>query len=739
MSTCLDELGVIHDRWDKLKASFLKNDGKIDSDEQRRLDAVSAEWTRARDACLAKAEKQIDKTAADADTRLKVDPAQLKTFKENVKKLSADAQEAAADVMNELLASPPPADSKVMREKIRQAISKLGDGERLAIGKELNKLGIYIPSLKEDAPGAEDATARIKKVHVSGDLDDVQIDYVRGLVLQAQKQGFKVVVQIERGAKSVADVMKLFASKTGIAEADMPKYMEVLEAKAADYIWSEDNKWLSVDGSTIHTSPDISDATHSKLRTFTSHKPSKAGDIREGHHTAGQDATDKPDDARPGGMVPEDATQGAVDRHEHGGPWWDPTKPKLSAKALADATGKKVVTNRTYNEGGNMLVGTKPDGQPYAMIGRDGLLLSMFNLEEELAKETDPVKQKAHEFSPDKVKARRDSMTFDPDELAATKERLKDIYSHPPVLDPAPPASAPADVKAAYATYKTEFAKVKKQFDSEQAEFNKDKDEFAKKFLAKLDITKDVFSADTKVPRKDLMFVTQPDFHLDMHMRPLAPGQVMVNDFAEDIKLIDAALKLATKGSWEEKQLQSMKQNAIRSQKAMEPVIKDIEKQLKDRGLEVVPAPGVMEADMEPFTADPGAAAGSINKKVATFLGLTSAKSFTRKELGKAIKDRSGGTIAPAELGDILDSIFTRHANFMNAIPGTKEGTNEQFYMTNATSIKPLQKAYEAYLKGKGVEKVEWIGDGGGGGEFDRTASESSLQLMGGLDCRENH
>jgi hypothetical protein len=31
-----------------------------------------------------------------------------------------------------------------------------------------------------------------------------------------------------------------------------------------------------------------------------------------------------------------------------------------------------------------------------------------------------------------------------------------------------------------------------------------------------------------------------------MHMRPLAPGQVMVNDFSEDVKLIDAALKLAT-------------------------------------------------------------------------------------------------------------------------------------------------------------------------------------------------
>ena len=66
MSTCLDDLGVIHNRWEKLKADFLKNDGKIDADERRRLDAVSAEWTRARDACLAKQQQKIDKTAADA-------------------------------------------------------------------------------------------------------------------------------------------------------------------------------------------------------------------------------------------------------------------------------------------------------------------------------------------------------------------------------------------------------------------------------------------------------------------------------------------------------------------------------------------------------------------------------------------------------------------------------------------------------------------------------------------------
>ena len=39
---------------------------------------------------------------------------------------------------------------------------------------------------------------------------------------------------------------------------------------------------------------------------------------------------------------------------------------------------------------------------------------------------------------------------------------------------------------------KADYDKAKKQFDDEQAEFNKDKDEFTKRFLAKIDITKDI-------------------------------------------------------------------------------------------------------------------------------------------------------------------------------------------------------------------------------------------------------
>jgi hypothetical protein len=760
MSTCADQLGAINDRYLKLKAEFLKNDGKIDAAEKKRLDALGDEWDRARNACLQRAQDNVDKAATAAGTRFKIDATKFKAFKDHFKKLDIQVQEAASDVLNVLLTDPPPKDS---RAKIRESLRLLSDGARMNVGKELNKLGIYLPNLQEESPGAEDASARIKKMHVSGDFilkdasgapigpDEVQIDYVKGLVLQAKKQGFKLVVQITKGEITVDEVVTRLAAETAIAKPDLPKYMEVLEAKIADYVWSEDNKWLSVDGTKVHTSPDISSATDARVQRFTQHNLSTGPDIREGHHSAGLDGTDTPDDARPRGMIEETNQQRAVDWHEFGKPATvgvPRAKPHLSADALGKATGKTVVPNRTYCEGGNMLVGTRPDGQPYAMIGRDGLLLSTFHLEEEYANETNPAKKKAHEFSPDNVKARRDSMTFNPSEVAATMERLQDIYSHPPLeptkVDDSDPTASPDD-KTAYKEMKAAFDKEKKQFDDEKAEFNKDKEEFTKRFLAKIDITKDIFAKDTHIARKDLIFIPQPDFHVDMHIRPLAPGQVMVDDFDKDIELLDNALKLATKGSWEEKQLLTMKENVRRTQKAMGPVIKEIERQLKDdAGLDVKPMPGVMEADMEPFTADPAAPPDSIQKEVAMFLGLAAPKAFTRKELGHAFQVRLAGRASPDIVNRAVDQklndIFTRHANFMNAVPGTKDGTNQSFYMTNATSIQPLQKAYEAYLKKEvGVENVEWIGGTGGGGEFKRTASELSLSQQGGLDCRENH
>ena len=141
---------------------------------------------------------------------------------------------------------------------------------------------------------------------------------------------------------------------------------------------------------------------------------------------------------------------------------------------------------------------------------------------------------------------------------------------------------------------------------------------------------------------------------------------------------------------------------------------------------------------MEPFRADPERQRIPIIKRWPSILVFQHLSPTRANSLVRLTRPVSRVTLIRPTLMKSWTELSLAAQNFMNAIPGTKEGTNEQFYMTNATSIKPLQKAYEAYLKNKGVEKIEWIGDTGGG-EFDRTMSESSLQASGGLDCRENH
>lgn len=709
--TIMEQALAFRGRYMGILAISYLDDFNISPSEQKRLDAVKLQIDQIDQKVKdldQEAQKKLDKAMKDVVSKLKTDPAQVKAFQDAIKALSPDVQMTAIDVLNTLCGSPRPADPKTERAQIRNALAKFPQ-HSMAVGKALNAIGVYIPNLKEDSPGAEDASARIKKVHMSGEYqrDSVQADYIRDLIAQAKQQNFKVVLQIKKGADAAATKKIIDDLKTKIA-ADMAgtiadvkeleKYVEVLPADKSDYIWAEDNKWLSADGTTIRTTPEISRGALTKLDRFTTAlklKPGDPGFAREGHHTAAQKHNDPGSDEFPSGLVEEGSAQGAVaSRKEH-----------LSAQALAKATGKKVVTTRTYNEGGNMLVGTLPNGQPYGVVGRDGVLVSVFHLQEEYNKNP----AKVPEFAPANVAKRMGTMTFDADEVAQTIQQLTSAGMMPAA------ATTPAK-----------------------------KENEAKLFLAKVDLVKDIYAADTEIPRDQLIFVPQPDFHVDMHMRPAGPGQIMVNDFKANIALIDDALKRATPGSWEAKQLQSMRDHAAKMDAVMGPVIDEIAKKSKEGGLEVVRAPGVMEGqfdgvDITP-TTEVDLGRGNV-VQVGRVLGLSSNKQFTREELGKALLAKAGASPTDddrAIIDYVLDELFTRHVNFMNAIPGTKDGTNEQFYMTNFTSIKPLREAYEAYLKSKGIESVQWIGDDGGT-RLNRSASEQSLQLMGGLDCRENH
>lgn len=558
----------------------------------------------------------------------------LENFIQDAAKLSVEEQKITVNVMK-LLAENPPISG--YRNEIKLMMDYLGTQSSMEVGKTLNKLGVFIPSTTFSAPTSEDSTSRIKTMHM-GDYTSgpVQDDYIRDCLKIAKKEGFTVTVQVSdvnSATVLIENIVGDLKNIEGLSEKsarDLVKnHLKLVSAKYSGYEWAEDNKFITVGGE-IKTFPHLEsdggydrDTAIDKTLAFTtgySPSPGSKSFTREGVHTAGLPEND------PQNMVEENSIQGAVTgRNEN-----------LGAIELGRVLKKNVKTTMTYNEGGNMLTGSLPNGESYAIIGRDGLLVSTFHLEKEYQKDKKNVPD--FKYIPKKVAEMEKNGSFNKELIDETVARLKSANQIPNGYNP---------------------------------------EKRAKEFLAKVEIVKDIFPKDIGIPRKNIIFVPQPDFHVDMHMRPLHPGQVLLNDHNENIKLLQNAKAKAVKGSWEEKEIDSMIIHAQKVDKVMSPVINEIEKKLTSRGIKVIRSPGVME-----------------------------------------------GT--------------TKQVNFMNAVPGTSLGTNRQYYITNFTTIKPIRDAFKDFMTNLDVDKVYFTGDSSGTA-VEPSGSESSLQSQGGMDCRENH
>ena len=305
------------------------------------------------------------------------------------------------------------------------------------------------------------------------------------------------------------------------------------------------------------------------------------------------------------------------------------------ADEMAEAIGRTSSYARTYLEGGNTLTGTRKDGKTYSIVGDDSVVISALHLE-------------AEDYFSDAEISRATYRLMRQGELSkraidATVEKLMRTYDE---MDP------------------DRYDEV----DDWRAE--------AKRFLAILELTKDVIADDLDLERKQVVFVTQPDFHIDMHMRPLGPGKVLLNDPAATLKLINQLLENEDLANWEESALIAMREETEKDLEDLGDVYSDIRETLKREGIQVIRAPGV----------------------------------FNSKG---------------------------RQANFMNAVLGTSE-SGQTFFLTNASSIKALEESFAKFLKRQGVDFVGFVGGHGGNGN-SYSASEHSLALSGGLDCREVH
>ncbi|MEZ0368592.1 MAG: hypothetical protein ACAI44_05815, partial [Candidatus Sericytochromatia bacterium] len=594
-------------------------------------------------------------------------PEQIRSFSAQYLQLSSSEQAAGLDITRLLLQHPAPADLRSRLNGILGAMptvmSRGAEPTGMALGKTLNSLGLYLPATDARAPGAEDASGRLRQV-VMGNYDSPdQQGYIRDMIATARREGFVLTLQIDAGQEIPALKAQLFKDLVHLRPplarvADLDAVVRIVASNPAGSMWAEDNKWITGEG-TVVTVPDADQAIARLNRFISVDTGARPGEIgSEGHHTAGLSTYDPED------LVPHYSTQGAVSGNAEGQDYLpgvvnDANRDEyLNAAALAQGLGRPLRTTRFYNEGGNMLVGSLPNGEAYAVIGRDGLIVSAFHLEAQFQADPDRVP----EFAPEREIAQ------------VTRMGLNQPF-----------ASLSPDQQCLIDQTSLRLQATGEIYSDQNAGRMR-----AIQFLARMELSKEVFASDLELPQANLIFVAQPEFHIDMHMRPLAPGQILINDFDANERLLLQAKAKAAPGSWEAHELEGMRARNARLKAVMEPVMRQIETQLRSGGLEVVRAPGVMQAPMHNPSPE----------------------------------------LAPENR--------IRHVNFMNAIPATRPGSNQQIYITNHTSLAPLRAAYADYLrKERGIETVHWIGSGGG--ERNKSAAEQSLDLEGGLDCRENH
>lgn len=310
--------------------------------------------------------------------------------------------------------------------------------------------------------------------------------------------------------------------------------------------------------------------------------------------------------------------------------WTALTPDKLDeADEMAAELGMEIIKTLSVIEGGNMLTGRRANGRPYVIIGRDAVLQTTF-INKQIY--TDALVD-------DKLK------TFIPTDDAI--HRMSIMLEAGGFID----KSLTED-------------KIKQT---------------TRRFLAMNEISKDIIADELNTEIEDLVVVSQPDFHIDMYLRPLKDGRVLVHDYEESRKLIRQVLDGDQNSQLTEIQKQRLEQTWL----DLEPLRQESEKvtklicdQLEKAGLQAVKTPGV-------FTVG----------------------KMERKE-----------PVQPV--------------NFLNGIMGTSP-SGEMFYLTNGSSIEPLNHAFSTWIKEKqsGLN-IHFI---------DSQSAESMLKTKGGLDCITLH
>nr|WP_254219068.1 hypothetical protein [Vibrio mimicus] len=200
----------------------------------------------------------------------------------------------------------------------------------------------------------------------------------------------------------------------------------------------------------------------------------------------------------------------------------------------------------------------------------------------------------------------------------------------------------------------------------------------AKRFIAMTEIVEEKMAEELGVTRDNLIILTQPGFHIDMQLRPLENGKVLINDYEYNKAIVKHAANSPSITEEERVVLQNTLTDLDNQAKYYNEIHKKIRQQLTEAGLTPVRTAGAFRVG---------------NKEV----------------------------------------------NWMNGIMGTG---NSKFYITNASSISVLNDAFQQWIQHTvpGIS-VYFVGKEAAPDSFrgKLNQAETLLAGRGGLDCVTIH
>jgi hypothetical protein len=279
-----------------------------------------------------------------------------------------------ADVVSRRTLSPLGAPTTMAPVKDVHAKALDGALEKAATQRlTLLKSGAPLPATARVVP--EDGSARVKAFHMGFGLgaDQAGMRFPLQMAQLGKMEGFSVVLRVpDAEAKSIREQLK----KEGLSN------IQVMGVAGQGDFWSEDQGEMDVNGN---------------VRV-----PAPAGDVEALQEAAFRDriARAYPDKAAAAAKVPwaklrEDLYKTYPDASYSMVGAVAERKSHDVVAAIALGKGTTLKANLTHLEGGNVLSGTRPDGQGYSMVGRDSLVQSRLILEKDLGRKVSDAELRA--------------------------------------------------------------------------------------------------------------------------------------------------------------------------------------------------------------------------------------------------------------------------------------------------------------------------------------------------------